>query len=58
MVEEQSTDGRTGIDAAKKFLAGDLPTSKTDGYNGAKAPNGSLINGAEKKSSEEEMEEK
>jgi len=57
MAEEQSTDGRTGIDAANKFLAGDLPTSDADGYNGAKAPNGSLINGTEKKSSEEKMEE-
>lgn len=43
-VLEKTTDGISGMDAAKKYLSGDLD-KPVHGYSGKKAPNGSLING-------------
>lgn len=46
MVAEQSTDGITGVEAAKKFLDGDLPKPK-DGYDGFQHGSTSLVNDAD-----------
>jgi len=42
-LKEESTDGKTGIENAKKQIEGSYP-EPTHGYSGEKAPNGSLIN--------------
>jgi len=42
-LREESTDGKSGMDNAKKQIEGSYP-EPTHGYSGEKSPDGNLIN--------------
>ena len=42
-MEEKLTDGKTGMDNAKRFIKGDYPKPK-DGYDGLQNGTGSIVN--------------